>query len=217
MAYKKILTMDAIGQKNRPRNGLISRLAQFWKNLANINKRDERKRLTVRYTRYSTAQLLKIIEDRTNYTPLALELAFTELSSRDIERIEVESYVEQRYEEKEDTFIKTYQYDLTFFQKLTCFIFGIIPMVTYTFKQNFKENNYILKIEQATTYTLFGWISYTVSTIIVLFFFQDSNLLPFFAILLLLFTGVYIYDIRVSKKERLNILRDYYYWKQRSN
>lgn len=209
--------MDALGQKNRLRIGLISRLTRFWKKLTAINKRDERKVLTERYARYSTAQLLKIIKDKVSYTPLALELAFTELSSRNIDRFEVESYAEQHYKDKENTFINTYQNDLTFIQKLFFSTLGLIPLLSYPLRQNFKEDNYILKIEQATTYTAIGWISFIVSGILSAFIFPDSELFSIFIIFSLLFMGCYIYDITVCKKERLKKLREYYYWKEKSN
>lgn len=44
--------------------------------------KDERERLTERFAKLSSEELLKIAEDKANYTPLAIEVASLELSSR---------------------------------------------------------------------------------------------------------------------------------------
>ena len=87
-----------------------------------------------------TEKLMEIIDNKFGYTELAVSVAFEELASRKISEEEIKNYKSKQIERLNNYIKKNISDDLTLSQK-NLFYFIWIPLLTFPFKQNFKELN----------------------------------------------------------------------------
>src|SRR4051812_45138504 len=92
--------------------------------------------LQKKYATLSPDKLMEIIDNKFDYTELAVTIAIQELSSRNITEDEVKSYKDKQVE-KVTTFVKrNIVDDLNLLQK-NLFFFIWFPLLTYAFRRNF--------------------------------------------------------------------------------
>src|ERR1700744_785645 len=92
-----------------------------------------------------TEKLMEIIDNKFGYTELAVSVAFEELASRKISEEEIKNYKTKQIEKLNNYIRKNISHDLAFAEK-NLFYFIFIPLFTVTFRQNFKEKGYKLKM-----------------------------------------------------------------------
>ncbi|WP_276503428.1 hypothetical protein [Terrimonas pollutisoli] len=116
-----------------------------------------REELQKTYSKLSTEELLEIIDRKFDYTDTAVSVALEEISKRKVDEDEIKNYKEDQLQKIEKSVKGIILDDLTLFQK-NFFFFIWIPLFTFPFKQNFKDDGYVLKLKQANYYSLIGFI-----------------------------------------------------------
>lgn len=121
-----------------------------------------REDLLNRYSGLRTEELFHIIENRFDYTEVAVSVAWEELSKRNMTEEEVSSYRDFEIRQAEEFIEKNIVDDLSFLQK-NFFYFLWFPLITFPFRHHFRQYGYFLKLRQATYYSLCGFLSFLVS------------------------------------------------------
>jgi len=118
--------------------------------------------LKTKYAALSTKELLEIIDNKFDYSDLAVSIAFQELSSRKISEEDIKGHKEDLVDEAVGYIQRNISDDLTILQK-HLFYFIWIPLINFPFKQNFRDDGYVLKLLQANYYSLIGFIVFMLS------------------------------------------------------
>ncbi|HEY4149510.1 MAG TPA: hypothetical protein VGM41_11300 [Chitinophagaceae bacterium] len=113
--------------------------------------------LSDKYASLSNEELLEIVDNKSGYTKLALIAALEELSKRKVSEAEVKKYKEGKLHKAMDDMRKNYVDGLSLLQK-HMFYFICIPLINFAFKQNFRDDGYVLKLRQANYYTFCGFL-----------------------------------------------------------
>lgn len=161
--------------------------------------------LKKRYVELPTDELLKIIDNKFGYTDLAVKLAISELSRRNLSESDIHSYKSKVTEEAREVILKIAHYDLRLYQKILFYIFWL-PIFNFPFKMNFRENEEYLKIRQANYYSLFGFVFFFISGIVTVFF-ELSDPSGIFLWLISIIPA-YIYDERFNRQRLIKKLND---------
>src|SRR5471030_85179 len=90
------------------------------------------------YAALPTEKLMEIIDNKFGYTELAVTVAFEELSSRKISEEEIKSYKSKQLAKLNNYIKKNISDDLSLSQK-NLFYFIWLPLFTFPFKQNYRE------------------------------------------------------------------------------
>jgi hypothetical protein len=163
--------------------------------------------LQQKYATLSTYKLMEIIENKSNYTELAITVAIQELSSREVSEDDVKNYKDKQ-NEKLNTFVKrNIVDDLNLLQKNLFFIFWI-PLLTFAFKRNFAEDGYLLKLKQANYYSWAGFISFMlIGTVPV---FLEINLSGYvtIAIWISCFIPTYLLDEFFNRRKQIKKMQN---------
>ncbi|MDB5137826.1 MAG: hypothetical protein JWP37_4429 [Mucilaginibacter sp.] len=114
------------------------------------------------YAALSTEKLMEIIDNKFGYTELAVTVAFEELSSRKISEEEIKSYKSKQLAKLNNYIKKNISDDLSLSQK-NLFYFIWLPLFTFPFKQNYREEGCALKVKQANYYSLFGFLFFALT------------------------------------------------------
>lgn len=156
------------------------------------------------YSEFSTQELLEIVDRKFEYTELAVTIALEEIAKRSVSEDDIKNYKEEQIN-KAANFIKhNIVDDLTLFQK-NLFFFIWLPLVTFSFKQNFRDDGYILKLKQANYYSLLGFI-FCMSTVLIAVAYDLSDL-TMLAILILTFLPAYAFDEFFNRRRQVERLR----------
>ncbi|MCO4292767.1 hypothetical protein NF867_07830 [Solitalea sp. MAHUQ-68] len=123
--------------------------------------------LEKRFASYSNEQLLDLLNDQEAYTDLAVEVASIELKSRNLSEQEIKDYVVNKYKQAELFIEKNIHEELTLLLK-SFFYFCWIPVLTFPFTLNFREDKAILKLRQANFYSTFGFLFFAIGGIVIL-------------------------------------------------
>lgn len=159
------------------------------------------------YLKLSTVELLEIVDNKFDYTALAVSIALAELASREVSEQDINHYKDSQIE-KAITFIKrNISDDLNLLQK-NLFYFIWFPLINFAFKQNFRDDNYILKLKQANYYSLIGFLVF-ISTGVLSAIFNYNNLISF-AIWIVGFIPAYIFDEKFNREKQINKLKILY-------
>ncbi|HVS93333.1 MAG TPA: hypothetical protein VHB54_09490 [Mucilaginibacter sp.] len=126
-----------------------------------------KKELQSLYSTLPTEKLMEIIDNKFGYTELAVSVAFEELAGRKISEEEIKSYKSKQIEKLNSYIRKNISNDLSLSQK-NLFYFIFIPLLTWPFKQGFREKGYRLKTKQATYYSMFGFAFFLVGLVFAL-------------------------------------------------
>jgi len=132
--------------------------------------------LQITYAKLSNQELMKILDNKFDYTELAITVALEEMATRSISEEDIKQYKEGIIRSAEEYVKRNIVDDLTFFQK--CFFFFLF-VASGPFKMNLREDGYILKLKQANYYNLLGLISSFLTVFISLKFDLPT---PFFLV-----------------------------------
>lgn len=150
-----------------------------------------------------TEKLMEIIDNKFGYSELAVSVAFEELAGRNISEEEIKNYKSKQIEKLNSYISKNISHGLAFAEK-NLFYFLFIPLLTFPFKQSFKEKGYRLKIKQANYYSLFGFIFFGIAA-----FTQYQGMSNLFAIALWLggFIPAYLMDEFFNRQRQIRRLQ----------
>src|SRR5438270_13419468 len=118
--------------------------------------------LSETYSSLSTKELLDIIDNKFDYTELAVAVALSELSKRNLSEQDIKEYKDDKLEEAKEFIKKNFIDDLNVVQK-TLFFFIWFPLFTFPFRQNLRDDGFVLKLKQARYYSWCGFIFMIVS------------------------------------------------------
>ena len=159
------------------------------------------------YSTLSTKELLEIVDDKFNYTELAVSIAFTELSNRQVSEQDIKDYKEEQVEKVVILIKRNISDDLTFLQK-NLFYFLWFPLINFAFKQNFRDDGYILKLKQANYYSLTGFVLFMLTGVVSAMY-NFSNLTSF-AIWIIGFIPAYSFDETFNRQNQIKRLKMIY-------
>jgi hypothetical protein len=164
-----------------------------------------REDLQKKYQTLSNSELLEIVNNKHHYTDTALLVAIEEFARRNVSENEIQELKEQEISNAETTLRKYILYDLTFFQK-NFFYFVWFPLLNFAVKQGLREDGFVLKVRQATYYSLFGFLMLMLDVFISVAF--DLSTLPSLAIWILGFLPVYAYDGYFNRVQQIAKIRE---------
>lgn len=154
--------------------------------------------LQQKYQKLSTEKLIEIIDNRANYTELAVEVAIAEFESRNVPKKEVTDYRVKQVDQLNSAVERSVE-PLGFLQKLL-FFFLFIPLLHFAFKMNYRSDGAALKLRQSNYYSLIGFISLILSTLTIVAFdwnIADSTIL---GIWMIFFIPAYFFDDHFNKR-----------------
>jgi hypothetical protein len=163
--------------------------------------------LKITYSTISTKELLEIIDNKFDNTELAVSIALAELSTRQVSEQDIKNYKEEQIEKAVKFIKRNISDDLTFLQK-NLFYFIWFPFINFAFKQNFRDDSYILKLKQANYYSLFGFILFMLSGF-VSGIYGFSNLTSL-AIWIIGFVPAYAFDETFNRQNQIKRLKALY-------
>lgn len=160
--------------------------------------------LQEKYSTMSADELMAIIDNKFDYTDLAVTVAIEELAKRNPTEADIKNY-KDKIIESVDTFIsKNIEVDLNNFQKLLFYIVWI-PIITYPIKANYRDGDYALKLRQANYYSLAGFVFFMVTGILSLPL-EASNFLSFI-MWFAFFIPAYLFDEYFNRQRQIKKLR----------
>jgi len=166
----------------------------------------DREDLATQFAALSTTELLEIVDRKFDYTELAVTIALEEIARRNVSEEDIKGYKEQQIAKVKTFISKNYLDDLHLSGKIF-FFFIWIPLLNFPFRQNFRDDDYILKLKQARYYSLMGFI-FIMLTGLGSGLYNLSNLTAF-TIWFLSFLPAYAIDESLNRKRlirRLNAM-----------
>ena len=163
-----------------------------------------REELEKQYATLSIDELLEIVDRKFGYTELAIMIAIEEMGKRKISEEDILKYKEQQIREAEKFVIRNIVDELSIFQK-NLFYFIWVPLITFPFKRNFREDGYILKLKQANYYSILGFVFFMLTGFLSGVY--GFSILTSLVILILFFLPVYAFDEYFNRqrlKEKLD-------------
>ncbi len=115
-----------------------------------------KEKLQKKYKDLSNSELMDIIEDKFSYTELAVIVAMEEISKRNFNEQDIKEYKIEKEKQIRSFVKKNIVDDLSFFQK-NLFFYIWIPFFNFTFKRNFTDDGFELKLKQANYYSWLGF------------------------------------------------------------
>lgn len=109
------------------------------------------------YSNLTLNELLEIIDNKHQYTDMAVKTAIEEVAGRKVSEEDISQYKELQVEQAITFVRKNVLIGLTNFQK-SLFYFFWLPILTFPFKQNYRDEGYELKLRQANYYSLCGFL-----------------------------------------------------------
>lgn len=152
-----------------------------------------------KYQQLPTERLMQIIDNRSNYTELAVEVAIAEFTSRNVPEEEIRDYRLKQIGNLHSAIEKTTVHQLNFFQKLL-FFFLFIPLLNFAFKMNYKSDGFSLKLRQSNYYSLIGFLSLMLSTTTLVAFDWDIADSTVLGIWMIFFIPAYLLDDFFNKR-----------------
>jgi len=156
------------------------------------------------YSKLSNQELLSIIDKKFDYTELAVTVAIQEMGNRNISESDIADYKTEQIRHAENFIKRNIIDDLTILQK-NLFFFLWLPLITFSFKRNFNEDGYLLKLKQANYYSLLGFISFVLVAIASTLFDLTNSFS--IGLLILLFLPVYFFDEYFNRQQQIERLR----------
>lgn len=164
--------------------------------------------LQEKYSQMETGNLLEITANKLDYTELAVSVALEELKNRKVSPENINNYKSVLNYRPNDEHIENYLIDLNFFQKLG-YYFLLVPLFKYrisysfSFKNDFRTNSYVLKSQQANYYVVVG-----VSFLIIAGISSNVFNLSFLYLWLSGFVLSYLFDIGFNKARQINNIQE---------
>jgi hypothetical protein len=163
-----------------------------------------REDLQEQYAALSNNELLEIIDRKFDYTELAVTVALEEIGRRNLSEENIREYKEEQIAQVNSFIKKNIVDDLNVFYKIL-FFFIWLPLLNFPFKQNFRDDGYILKLRQASYYSLLGFVCMALTALSAEFA-PQSNLTAL-TIWFLSFLPVYGFDEYFNRKRQIRKLR----------
>jgi hypothetical protein len=160
-----------------------------------------------KYKNLSNSELLNIIENKFNYTELAVIVALEEISRRNITEKDISKFKKEKIKEAEEFVVKNIVDDLTFFQKIF-YYFLWLPFFTFAFRANLYHDGYILKYKQANYYSWLGFLCVLFVSILDTKF--EFSFFVFLIIWMILFIPCYYFDEFFNRNVQIKKLRQIY-------
>lgn len=156
-----------------------------------------REELENRYSQHSNHELMGIIDNKSSYTELAIDVAMNELANRDVLEEDIILYKTERFIDVLDYLQKNIVDDLKLWEKIIFYVMWF-PFVNFILSRRYLEDDYILKLRQANYYSWSGFLSF----FILLPFIGQNNLanILIFLLYILLFVVVLRYDELFNRK-----------------
>lgn len=159
------------------------------------------------YSALSTKELLQIIDNKFDYTELAVSIAIAELSTRQVSEEDIRQYKKEQVEKAVNFIKRNISDDLTLWQK-NFFYFLWFPLINFPFKQNFRDDSRILKLKQANYYSVAGFALFLL-TEFVSGMFNLSSLISL-AVWIICFVPVYAFDETFNRQNQIRRLQKLY-------
>lgn len=159
------------------------------------------------YSALLTEKLLEIVDNKFEYTELAVTVAIAELSKCQVSEDEIKKYKDDLIQKFASAVKRNIVDDLSLFQK-NLFYFLWFPLITIGFKQNFSEDGYLLKLKQANYYSLVGF-AFFIFTAFISVNYHLSNLSSL-AVWILGFIPAYAFDETVNRQSIIRRLQTRY-------
>jgi len=166
----------------------------------------DREALQTQYATLPTSELLEIVDRKFDYTELAVTVALEEIGKRNISESDIKEYKEEQIARVKTCIRKNVYDDLNLAQKIL-FFFIWLPLLTFPFRQNFREDDYVLKLKQANYFSLLGFLSMMLIGFSSVYY--DPSNLTVFTIWFLSFLPAFAFDEFFNRKrliQRLNRL-----------
>jgi hypothetical protein len=160
--------------------------------------------LQEQYAQMETDDLLSITANKSGYTDLAIAVALKELKSRKIPEKKIKERGDVIYEQANKLWMDNCLFDLSFSQKLIYYFIMWVPRARYYYTNNFKQDGYFLKLNQANYYSFFGFLFF-IGTFICGFTF--NSLFLRFSTWPVGFLLSYLYDINFNKLRQITNLQ----------
>lgn len=160
--------------------------------------------LKEKYANLSTEELLEMLDNKFDYTDLAVSVALEELSSRKISTEDITAYKTAQVSKVVERIRRNIIDDLSLSQK-NLFFFLWLPIITFPFKQNFREDGFLLKLRQATYYSLIGFTSFIAIGIASVSY--NLSTITSLAFWVLCFIPAYFFDEYFNKNAQIERLR----------
>ena len=113
--------------------------------------------LEKQYAALSTNELLEIVDQKFDYTDLAVTVALAEISKRGVPEEAVKEYKDLQISKIKESVQKIIIDDLKVGYKIF-FFFIWFPLLNFPFKQNYRDGNFVLKLSQAGYYSGLGFL-----------------------------------------------------------
>lgn len=163
--------------------------------------------LEKKYADMPVSELLEIVDNKFDYTELAVATALAEVAKRNISPQQIEDYKNNQLQKFKHQIKFNVIDDLSLLQK-NFFFFIWLPLVTLPFKQNFRDDGLYLKLSQANYYSWFGFISIFIISLLGISF--DFSTLTTLAIWIIAFLPAYACDEFFNRQRRIKRLQKFF-------
>jgi len=157
--------------------------------------------LTELYKSFETCDLLEIVSNKDDWTPLAYDIALKELKHRKLPDEDINKYQSVLKYRHSEQLLKNYLLDLNIIQKMILYIIWV-PKVRRYFTYDFMEKDYVLKEQQANYYWVCGIVAFISSMFLSL-----KNFNNFFVIWGIGFAIAFLFDLYYNKKRQCTELQ----------
>ena len=154
-----------------------------------------------KYTKLTIEELLIIIDNKHDYTDLAVSVAISELAKRNIAEEQISNYKAKQVDALKKYVRANVVDDLKLWQKLLYYIF-FLPILNFPFRRNLAEDGYALKLKQATYYCWAGFWGLLVAAVLTI----DAGSIRALLIWGILFIIAYIYNEQFNRQKLINKL-----------
>lgn len=156
--------------------------------------------LIQQYVKMTTDELLHIVSNKSGYTELAITVAKKELRYRKVSESEIENLSQIIHDQENKFWMDNCLFDLRILAKLAYYFILWLPRMRYYYQSNFKQEGYLLKLNQSNYYTLLGVVFF----ILTIVFSAYTNSVIALGIWPLGFILTYLYDLFYNRKRQIN-------------
>ncbi|MBS1520628.1 MAG: hypothetical protein JST50_06510 [Bacteroidetes bacterium] len=156
--------------------------------------------LREQYAKMTTDELLRVVSDKSGYTELAIAVAKKELRYRKVSESEIENLSKIVHDRENKFWMDNCLFDLKILAKLAYYFILWLPRMRYYYQNNFKQEGYLLKLNQSNYYSLLG-VVFFILTIIVS---ASTGALISLGVWPVGFIITYLYDLFYNKQRQIN-------------
>lgn len=156
--------------------------------------------LREQYVKMTTHELLLIVSNKSGYTELAISIAKKELRYRNVSEAEITNLSQIVHDQENKYWMDNCLFDLSISTKLAYYFILWFPKARYYFPNNFKQEGYLLKLNQSNYYSVLG----VVFLILTLVFSMYSGSPLSLTLWPLGFMLTYLYDHFYNKKRQID-------------